>query len=328
LTNNLFPFKPLALVRSQQAFERQDWIGRIDTPRLVEGDICRLETWQQDLPQLSAIVHTAALVRHSRNDDDELFFMNVEGTLNMVRLAAMHKCRLVFVSTSGTVGCSSTSSQSADESAEYCVDEVRGWPYYESKIEAEKQAKALATELGVELVIIRPPMLLGPGDHRYRSTNLIIKMLMNKLPFLIEGGIDFTDIRDAAPAILKAAVIKKPSPIYHLNGTSMAVGTFFNMIAGVSGVEAPKKYISFSLAHRLSVALQKISWGFNGEQSHLLPDPVVIEMGAKYWNITSKHSKNELSYLPRTPQSTLTDTVDWLFCNHQELRKKSGLMQN
>ena len=80
--------------------------------------------------------------------------------------------------------------------------------------------RAFADELGVELVFIRPPVLLGPGDHRFRSTSNIIRMLRGRLPFLIQGGMHFIDIRDAMHAIWCAMERPDVRPVYHLAGTS------------------------------------------------------------------------------------------------------------
>ena len=79
-----------------------------------------------------------------------------------IREAAERGCRLVFVSTSGTVGCFRDPAGSADEASPFCEAEVGGWPYYRSKIDAEREARRLADQLGVRLVIMRPPVLLGP----------------------------------------------------------------------------------------------------------------------------------------------------------------------
>ena len=112
-----------------------------------------------------------------------------------------HRCRLVLVSTSGTVGCSRDPESRPDEEAPWCESTVARWPYYRSKLEAERPARALAEALGVELVVLRPPALLGPGDHRFRSTSSVLRALRRRLPFVVRGGMHFADIRDAARAL-------------------------------------------------------------------------------------------------------------------------------
>ena len=145
----------------------------------------------------------------------------------MVRVAARYRCRMVFVSTSGTVACFREPEPSADEDSAYCEAEVAGWPYYDSKVKAEKEARKLAAELGVELVIVRPPVLLGPGDHRFRSSAHVSRFLDGKLPFLIRGGMHFADVRDAARALVRVMEREQVRPVYHLPGTICTIEEFY-----------------------------------------------------------------------------------------------------
>lgn len=314
--------RPQALVRSARRWREQPWLAELGgSVGVVEGEVETLGPWADDpaLDGTRGIFHLAALVRHSRKDPEEVYRTNVEGTLNMVRLASRRRCRLVFVSTSGTVGCGANASDAPDESAPRLGDEVRAWPYYDSKVRAEEEAETLARRLGVELVIVRPPVLLGPGDHRFRSTNLVIKMLRRKLPFLIRGGMHFTDIRDAARAIARIVTLEKPRPVYHLPGTACEIAEFFRMLEEVSGVRAPRFHLPYGAAHRIARAGYRAGELLRGEPLTFFPDPVVVEMGARYWNFRSSHSEADLGYRPRDSRETLRDTVGWLRANHPRL---------
>ena len=228
----------MALVRDPASWRAQQWTAAHENVELVEGSVTQLDPQHGGLPRLGGIFHLAALVRHSRRNTDEVYETNVEGTLRMVHLAAAHGCRLVVLSSTGTVGCSRDPDFLADEESPHCADAVAGWPYYRSKIALERQARALAEALGVELVIVRPPVLLGPGDHRLRSTGIVLKALRGKLPFLVRGGMHFTDVRDAAQAIANAMHHPEVRPVYHLDGTVCDIERFFAWIADLSGVPA------------------------------------------------------------------------------------------
>jgi nucleoside-diphosphate-sugar epimerase len=65
----------------------------------------------------------------------------------------------------------------ADEEAPFAERLVARWAYYVSKIRAEREARRLAHQLGVELVIVRPPVLLGLDDHNRLSTGCVQKVL-------------------------------------------------------------------------------------------------------------------------------------------------------
>jgi len=305
--------RAIALVRDPEAWKAEVWTQPLDRAEPVRGDVLEPERWSGDLPRLGGILHLAALVHHSRSDPGPVEHTNVQGTLAMVRLAATQGCRLVFMSTSGTVGCSRNPDDRPDEAAPWCDATVARWPYYRSKIAAERQARALAEELGVELVIVRPPVLLGPGDHRFRSTSNVIRMLRGRLPFLIRGGMHFCDVRDVAGALLVAVNSAAVRPVYHLPGTESSVEEFFALVEQVSGVAAPKWKLPYGPAHALATALRRFG---------VLPDPVVVEMGSHYWGLSSRFAE-ELGYRPRDPERTLRDTVDWLQAHHPDLAGSS-----
>ncbi|MBT8081340.1 MAG: NAD-dependent epimerase/dehydratase family protein [Gammaproteobacteria bacterium] len=313
--------KAIALVRDPDAWAKEPWAAGLADVTPVKGSLSSLDGWADELPPLAGIFHFAALVRHSRIGADEVYETNVEGTLNMVRLAARHDCRVVMLSTSGTVGCFDSPDEKADENAEFCEATVEGWPYYHSKVIAERRARQLADELGVELVFIRPPVLLGPGDHRFRSTSNIIRMLRGRLPFLIMGGMHFIDIRDAMQALWRAMQRTEVRPVYHLAGTSSTIEEFFGMVGEVSGVRAPHRILPYWLAKRIAAADEWLGMKLRGAPLHFFPGPVVVEMARHYWGLESLYAKDELGYESREPLETLHDTVAWLRATHPALRK-------
>lgn len=290
-----------------------DWTVDLDRVDAIVGSVTEPDAWSMEplLRGLRGIFHLAALVRHSRHGSEEVYRTNVEGTLNMVRLAAARRCRMIFASTSGTVGCFRSPHRSADEEAPYCEDEVALWPYYRSKILAEKGARRLAEELGVELVIVRPPVLLGPGDHRFRPSGHLVRYLRGRLPFVVRGGMHFADVRDVARALVRAMDRPRVRPIYHLPGTVCSIQEFFALAAEVSGARAPRLVLPFRAAWWLAALCQPL---------RVLPDPIVIEMASRYWSVCSRYAGEELEYCSRPGRETLGDTVAWLRENHPSLR--------
>ena len=264
---------------------------------------------------VKGIFHLAAYVDHARHNRAEIFETNCQGTKAMIRLAKLLSCKILFVSTSGTVASFEDPTDWADEHSEIRLAPVKRWPYYHSKVLAEIEARDLASKIGVTLIIIRPPVMLGPGDHRFRSTKHILKMLLGNLPFVIDGGINFVDIRDAAAAMVAAMDLAYPKEIYHLNGTECGIREFFDMVAAVSGTKAPPLLLPYGLAHGIALGVdflrQKLGLSIQG-----IPEPVVIEMASRYWGLKSRYAKSELGYISREPLQTLADTVSWLRKNH------------
>lgn len=293
----------VALVRDADAWRALDWTAALGPVELVVGGLDDVAAWQGMLPPLAGIVHLAAPVVHSRRAPPALRTAIVEGTLAIVKLAAAKRCRVVVASTSGTVGCSRERGPRPDEDAPFAAEIVAGWPYYAAKIEMERRARALAGEVGADLVFVRPPILLGPGDHRLRSTRTVNQFLRKRLPFLIRGGMHFADVRDVASAI--AAAVERPGahPVYHLDGTECSIEEFFDALEAVSGVLRPRLVLPFRAGWLVARALERF---------HVVPDPVVMEMASHWWGLGSRYAAEDLGWKPRAPHETLRDTVEWL----------------
>lgn len=301
------PRPALALVRDEAAWRALDWTSKLGPVETVTGSVLEAERFAGDprLASLGGIVHLAATVKHSRRDPGDMERTNVEGTLAMVRLAAARRCRLVYVSTSGTVACFRRPGESADETAPFCEERVAAWPYYRSKIRAEREARRLAGELGVDLVVVRPPVVLGPRDHKLRSTSNVLRYLRGKLPFVVAGGIAFVDVRDVARALLRLTERESVRPLYHLPGSECSIEAFFAMAEQISGVPAPRFVLPYRPAWLLARATAKLGLS-------VLPDPVIVEMASHYWGVRSLYAEADLDWRIRDPRETLRDTIAWL----------------
>lgn len=301
------------LMRNPDDWAALDWTAALSKVQLLQGEINNPSEWQDSplLKKLDGIFHLAAYIAHNRRERAAMFFANVDGTNAVADVAAAKNCRLLYVSTSGTVGCFRDAQAVADETAAYVEKTVSSWPYYASKIASEKQCLA-RIQKGENIVIIRPPIMLGPGDHRYRSTGLLLKFMNRKLPLKIRGGFPFVDIRDAAQAMITAMQHPAPQPVYHLPGTQLSIDELFHELERISGTPAPRLVFPEALVLGLAKADEKLGLLFKKQPLGLVPDPVVIEMGLHYWGLTSLYAANDLQFKPRSGIVTLKDTIQWL----------------
>jgi nucleoside-diphosphate-sugar epimerase len=306
----------VVLARDSASWNSQPWRAEAGDVDVVKGSLLHIEDWKDDprLSRLDGIFHLAAIVKHSRSDPDQMVRTNVQGTLSMVRLAAEKKCRLLFASSSGTVSCADNSDHLADEDAPYCESQVRDWPYYSSKILAERESRKLSDELGVEMIVFRPPVILGPGDHRFRSTGHLLRLLRHRLPFILDGEMHFVDVRDTANAMVRAMLHANPHPVYHLKGTVSTLDEFFRMAAKEAGITPSWRILPTRFLWYLA-RLNELT----GRRLQVVPDPVVIEMASQHWGISSRYAESDLGYRSRPPEETLADTVKWMRENHPDL---------
>ena len=84
------------------------------------------------------------------------------------------------------------------------MDIIARWPYYTSKLYQEEAARRACGD-EVELVMVNPSLLLGPGDDRLSSTRPVLQFLAREIALTPPGGLNFVDARDVA-ALLPVAM--------------------------------------------------------------------------------------------------------------------------
>jgi nucleoside-diphosphate-sugar epimerase len=135
-----------------------------DVESVVIGAIEGNTDWRNVLQGVNVVVHLAARVHvmhdHTADPLAEFRKVNVDGTLNLARQAAQAGVqRFVFISSIKVNGESTPLGQPfhADDNP-MPVD-----AYGISKREAEEALRQLASDTGMEVVIIRPPLVYGAG---------------------------------------------------------------------------------------------------------------------------------------------------------------------
>ena len=210
---------------------RSAWPGG-EPPESVEiarGDITSPGDVDRAAEGVAEIYHLAGIVQREPKDPGLLYKTHVEGTRNVCEAVKRHRVsKAVFVSTSGTVAVGRTPVE-RDETAGYAIETVGAWPYYTSKIYAEKLALRYIEADKLPIVIVNPSLLLGPGDDRLSSTGDVALFLEGQIMAIPSGGLNLVDVRDVAAAVIEAMRRGRVGKRYLLGGDEL----------GVSGVDRP-----------------------------------------------------------------------------------------
>ena len=107
---------------------------------------------------VGTVVHLAAIAHRSSLDDGEMRRVNCDAAVRLAEAAAGSVRRFMFLSSVKVHGEDSGSGTYAEDDALDPRDS-----YGRSKLEAERALTDTAARCGVELVIVRPPLVYGPG---------------------------------------------------------------------------------------------------------------------------------------------------------------------
>jgi UDP-N-acetyl-alpha-D-quinovosamine dehydrogenase len=148
---------------------------------VVVDDLTAYTDWSQALLHQEVVIHAAARahVMSDQSSDplEEYRKVNVEGTLNLARQSVESGVkRFVYVSSIKVNGEQTAAGRPFNAESIPAPEDAYGI----SKLEAEQALQTLAEQTGMEVVIIRPTLVYGPGVKGNFAT--LIKLLEKGLP--------------------------------------------------------------------------------------------------------------------------------------------------
>ena len=138
--------------------------GLTGTTVVEVGDLTAQTDWSLTLAGADAVIHLAARVHVMQETEIDPLpafrAVNVNGTFNLARQAAAAGVkRFVFISSVKVNGESTPSGEAFTEADVPNPQDAYG----QSKHEAEQCLRQVSADTGMEVVIIRPPLVYGPG---------------------------------------------------------------------------------------------------------------------------------------------------------------------
>lgn len=254
-----------------------------------------------------AIVHLAGKVSRDPDDSADMHWIHVEATRMLLDAARdVGVRRVVLSSTSGTIAVSEEKGRPATEDDSPAFEVIGRWSYYTSKHLQEQEVLRRNAREEIDAVILNPSLLLGPGDERLSSTTDVLNVLNRRIPAITDGTVAFVDVRDCAPAFVRALTEGRRGQRYLLNGANMSVRSFVQRIAHSGGVAPPNLKVKRSWALTGAKVLEGVYKAFDA----VAPvDAVSVEMSGYHWGCDASRAKNELEFTARDPQETIEATV-------------------
>jgi dihydroflavonol-4-reductase len=276
---------------------------------IIEGSITSRDIVRIAVEGVQQIYHLAGKVSRSKEDPRDMHAVHVDGTRYLCEAAVESGVRrIVLASSSGTIAITEDGEEIPDEMWPVPVEIITKFPYYSSKWYQERAAIRACGDQ-VELVILNPSLLLGPGDDRLSSTQDVMKFLAGDIPAIPSGGINFVDVRDAAAAFYNAMRRGKPGEQYLLGGPNWPLERFFGHLERITKVKAPRLKVHKKLHGVTSKLIEGV---FDGIGKEPPVEPISMEMSRYFWYVDSSKAERELGFVSRDPNETLFDTVEYL----------------
>jgi dihydroflavonol-4-reductase len=277
---------------------------------IVEGSITEPSDVSRSVEGVAEIFHLAGKVSREPEDAHSMYKLHVEGTRSLCQAAsAAGVSTIVMASTSGTIAVTEDGEALPDENWPQPLDIISRWPYYASKFYQERAALENFSGDGRRLVIVNPSLLLGPGDDRLSSTQVVLDFLGRKIPSVPSGGLSFVDVRDAAAAFRSAMANGRHGERYLLGAVNWTFENFFGRLERLTKVAGPR----VSLPSKIAINGSKVVHAFYRHWNLAPPvHPGEVEMAEYFWYLDNSKAQRELGFAPRDPGETLNDTVRYV----------------
>ena len=278
----------------------------------VQGDLLDATLLASALtPDVTHVFHCAGLVSYAPQDEDALLQVNVEGTAAVVDAClARPGVRLGYVSSVAALGSPAPAAEGPP--AEFrTLDETATWDlgashpaYATSKYLAELEVWRGVAE-GLSAVIVNPSVVLGPGDWRRSSTQLL-RYAHEEHTFYTRGLLNFVDVRDVVAQLLRLTLELPalPAARYILSGGAYPLGDFLRQAAAAFGRRPPKVAVPDWLA--------EIVWRFEHTRALFTGGrPLITRDTARAGRHSVVYNAQKATTTTGLGFHSLAETIDW-----------------
>lgn len=278
---------------------------------LVKGDILDRDALAHFLSGCDVLIHSAAAISINGDPDGMVTRTNVEGTRNVLETArAAGIRRAVYV---GSIHVYQQLPKELPLDEERILIGREGSAYDRSKRDGLLLALSM-NQPDFEVIAVHPTALIGPYDFKpSRAGKAIIDFLKGRMPFVVPGGFDFSDSRDAANATVNALTMGRGGEAYLLPGTWYSMQQFVSLLSQVSAKRIRVLTMPMFLA-KAGLPFMHVWSRLRKEEPIYTREALETVMYGNMY-IRGDKAKRDLNYSPRPLEETLKDTWKWFLEN-------------
>ena len=198
----------------------------------VDGDVNDIASLEEGMQNCSFLLHCAGVVSFSPFDIELLKKVNIEGTANVMNVALSSGIKKAgFVSSIAALGRNSTIGV-VDEESHFKITKEES-NYAISKYFSEQEVWRASAE-GLDVVIINPSVILGPGNWDKGSAQIFQKIYKG-LKFYTNGSTGYVDVDDVAESLIQILFSDIKNERFIINGANLKYRDCFDRIAVALG---------------------------------------------------------------------------------------------
>ena len=269
----------------------------------VECDVLDRSAVRRALKGVDRVFHVAGVVSMRPSETERMYDVNVRGTRTVLEEALRAGVeRVVLTSSVASVGPAKRGG-TADERQVFTAGNL-GIPYVNSKHEGEVEAFRLAAK-GLPLVVVNPAWAFGRGDVYARTTSIVRRFLLRRIPAYVPGALNIVDVEDVARGHVLADERGTVGERYILGNRNYTFDRLFADLGRFSGIEPPALRLSPGMALRLAQAAEAAS---RGRAAITVQE---VRVSSQWWTYRNTKAKRELGWNPSPHEDTVEATVQW-----------------
>lgn len=221
----------------------------------VAGDINTAYFWLDNLREVDAVIHAAALVSFAKHRYNQLLESNVEPTAHLVNGLVHYKntghppIKLIHVSSISAITGErhqTTPLTGLSKTDPDLLTSSYGLSKYLAELEVYR-----GIEEGINATIINPGFILGRGNWAKGSSSIFSYVASGK-PFFTRGTLNYVDVRDVCQGIVNTLALTSNGTRHLLCAGQISYEDFFKQVAHLASCKPPYINIPAGLSHLIA----------------------------------------------------------------------------
>jgi dihydroflavonol-4-reductase len=274
---------------------------------LVQGDILDEGSLKKAAKGCNIIFHAAGTFAYWGYDVKKFIDEAATGMKNIIIAASANNIkRIVFTSSSVTIGASDTANELTESSPGNFTDAPG---YMMAKVQQEGTAFSIARKYGVEVIAVCPTLTIGgPDFHLTESNRMMVNYIKDPYKSTWIGGCNIVSAEDIANAMVLLAEKGEPGERYLAGSENMDWKDVHAKISELCGLPGPYLTAMRTASYLLS-AMHELWYHVTKERPTSTREQAKM-VGKYYWYNSGKLKK--LGWQPMSSENAMIRALSWL----------------